>query len=163
MRQKCLDASGSLQMTCHPYYLLLALGQALYLFLVHHSQLCLHSQTPLRHRPACGEQLAPREAHGSQGEDNISEWQTTGRSPKCTFVHPVSHQFHQLSMLAGRSLSFTKNRRALWCFLLHRLEQELEMAVFLASRTHCCLPSLANTVAALFAHSNAERVTTWRG
>lgn len=73
IRQKCLDASESLQITCHPQYLLLALGQVLHLFLVHHSQLCLRSQTQHSCRPTCGEQLAPQEAHRSQGEDNISE------------------------------------------------------------------------------------------
>lgn len=107
----------------HPYYLLLVLGQVLYLFLVHHSQLWLRSQMQHSCRPTRGEQLAPQEAHGSQGEDNISEWQTMGRSPKCTFVHLVSHQFHQLSVLAGSSLRFMKNRRAHWCFLLHQLGQ----------------------------------------
>lgn len=90
-------------------------------------------------RCTCGEQLAPQEAHRSQGED-ISEWQTTGRSPKCTFVHLVSHQFHQLSVLAGSSLRFMKSRRAHWCFLLHQLEQELEMVTFPLSQTHFCLP-----------------------
>lgn len=72
-----------------------------------------------------------------------------GRSPKCTFVHLVSHQFHQLSMLAGSSLRFPKNRRAHCSFLMHQLKQEVEMVTLLVSWRNCCLPSLANTKTAV--------------
>lgn len=96
------------------------------------------------------EQLPSQEAHRSQGEGNISEWQTMGRSPKCTFAHLVSHQFHQLSMLAGSSLRFTENRRAHCSCLLHQLKQEVETVMLLVSWRNCCLPSLTQRLWCLF-------------